>query len=101
MRVPPRTWITVAVVVLLAVVIALFEWNWLRGPLSSYMSARLGRPFAIEGDLNVELAAKPTLFADAVTVSNLPGSNEPVMLRAKRVALRVDPASLFALEVAR
>jgi uncharacterized protein involved in outer membrane biogenesis len=100
MRVPPRTWITVAVVVLLAVVIALFEWNWLRGPLSSYMSARLGRPFAIEGDLNVELAAKPTLFADAVTVSNVPGSNEPVMLRAKRVALRVDPASLFGGPVA-
>ena len=55
------------------------------------MSARLGRPFAIEGDLNVELAAKPPLFADAVTVANAPGSNEPVMLRAKRVALRVDP----------
>jgi uncharacterized protein involved in outer membrane biogenesis len=95
MRVPPRTWIAVAVVAALAIAVALFEWNWLRPPLSSYMSARLGRPFAIEGDLTVELSTKPMLFADAVTVANAPGSTESVMLRAQRVALRVDPMSLL------
>lgn len=95
MRVPTRTWIAVAVVAALVIVVALFEWNWLRPPLSSYMSARLGRPFAIDGDLNVELSVKPMLYAEAVTVANAPGLAEPMMLRAQRVALRVDPMSLL------
>src|SRR3989442_12347882 len=95
MRIPKKAWISLAVVAVIAVAVALFEWNWLRGPLSSYMSARLGRPFAIDGDLRVELSAKPLLFADSVTVANAPWSAEPVMIRAQSVALRVDPMSLL------
>jgi len=95
MRVPPRTWIAVAVLAVVALTVALFEWNWLRAPLSSYMTMRLGRPFAIDGDLNVELSAKPVLFMDAVTIANAPGLTEPAMLRAQQIALRVDPMSLL------
>ena len=78
-----------------ALVVVLFEWNWLRPPLAAYMSARLGRPFAIDGDLHVELSAKPQLFADDVKVANVPESAEPVMIHAQRIGLRVDPMSLF------
>ena len=95
MRVPKSLWIGVAIAATVAIVIALFEWNWLRGPLSSYMSARLGRPFAIDGDLRGELSARPLLVAESVTVANVPGSAEPTMVRAERVALRVEPMSLL------
>jgi uncharacterized protein involved in outer membrane biogenesis len=95
MRVPKSLWIGVAIAAIVAIVIVLFEWNWLRGPLSSYMSARLGRPFAIDGDLRGELSARPLLVAESVTVANVPGSAEPTMVRAERVALRVEPMSLL------
>lgn len=42
-------------VVAVAVFILIFEWNWLRGPLSAYASARLNREVAIEGDLHVDI----------------------------------------------
>jgi len=99
MRVPKAYWIsfgiTFAVAAAIAITIALFEWNWLRGPISSYMSARFGRPFAIDGDVRVELSAKPLLSADSVSLANAPGSAEPVMARAERVMLRVEPMSLL------
>ncbi len=95
MRVAKKVWIPVIVVAVVATVVALFEWNWLRSPLSSYMSERLGRPFAIAGDLHVELSRQPLVSADAVTLGNMAGSAEPVMAGAQRVAIRIDPASFF------
>jgi len=96
MRVAKKVWIPVIVVAVVATVVALFEWNWLRSPLSSYMSERLGRPFAIAGDLHVELSRQPLVSADAVTLGNMAGSAEAVMAGAQRVTIRVDPASFFS-----
>jgi uncharacterized protein involved in outer membrane biogenesis len=99
-RVSAGTWIAAIVLAIVAIAVALFEWNWLRAPLSSYVSARLGRPFAIGGDLNVLLSAKPMVVMDDVTIANAPGLAEPAMMRAQRVALRVDPMSLLGSTVA-
>ena len=99
-RVPKLIWGMVALIALLAIAAAFFEWNWLRGPLSSYVGARLGRPVAIDGDLTVELAARPRLVAESVTVANMPGSGEPEMARVERVELRVEPMSLLRGPVA-
>ena len=41
--------LTVAIVVFLAV----FDWNWFRGPLGRFASARLNREVVITGDLRV------------------------------------------------
>jgi AsmA family protein len=99
MRVPKKVWIPVVIAGVVAAVVALFEWNWLRAPLSSYMSARIGRPFAIAGDLRVELSRQPVVSADAVSLGNMAGSAEPVMADAQRVTIRVDPVSLFGNRV--
>ncbi len=99
-RVPKVIWGTMALVALLAIAVAFFEWNWLRVPLSSYVGARLGRPVAIDGDLTVELAARPRLVAESVTVANTPGSSEPEMARVERIELRVEPMSLLRGPVA-
>ena len=49
-------WATpVAVLVLIAAGIALFQWNWLRGPIGSAVQDRTGRPFVIAGNLDVGL----------------------------------------------
>jgi len=92
----PRTAVVLmALGTLVAVVIALFDWNWLRGPISSYLSGKFGRPVAINGNLRGEFALKPLLVADDVTLANTSWGSDPVMARAQQLALRLDVLSLF------
>jgi uncharacterized protein involved in outer membrane biogenesis len=100
MTVPKKAWIFLAVAALVAIAVALFEWNWLRGPIANYVSARVGRPVAIAGDLRGEWSLKPLLSADFVTVGNADWSAEPLMARAQRVDVRVDLLSLLSGPVA-
>ena len=90
----------IAIVAVIAIGVALFDWNWLRGPLASYLSAKTGRSVTIDGDLKVELAAKPRVVIDAVSFGNAPWSAERTMARVERLSLRVDPASLWHAPVA-
>ncbi len=76
-------------------VIVLFDWNWLRGPTSSYLSARFGRPVTINGNLRGEFALKPQLIADDVTLANASWGSDPTMARAQQIAVRLDVLSLF------
>jgi uncharacterized protein involved in outer membrane biogenesis len=95
MQLPKKAWVFAGFVAAIAILIAFFDWNWLRGPFSSYLSGRVGRPVSIDGDLRVELSAKPLVVVDSIVVSNPPWGSEPEMARAKRVAFRVDLGSLF------
>jgi uncharacterized protein involved in outer membrane biogenesis len=85
---------------LAAIAIALFEWNWLRGPFAAYMSARLDRPVTIDGNFHVALSFEPLVTADYVTIGNSRWSTEPVMARAQRVAFRIELATIFKRPVA-
>ncbi len=96
MQIPKKAWIFLGVAGLIAIIVALFEWNWLRSPLANYLSGRVGRPVAIEGNLQGEWSLKPLFSVDSVTVRNASWSAEPVMARAQRVDVRVDVASLFS-----
>lgn len=96
MQIPRTAWILIAIAALVAVVVALFNWNWLRGPISSYMSTKFGRPFVINGDLHGEFSLTPRLTADYVTLANTPWSTDPRMARAQHVTVRVDVLSLFS-----
>jgi uncharacterized protein involved in outer membrane biogenesis len=94
-QVPKKVWVLLGIVGIVAVTVALFEWNWLRGPISTYLSAKVGRPVRIDGNLHVDLSWKPLLTAESVTVQNAEWSTEPLMVRAQRVAVRVEPFSLL------
>ena len=95
MRIPRTAWVLLAIAALVAVFIALFNWNWLRGPISTYMSAKFGRPFIINGDLRGEFSLKPQLSADYVTLGNSTWSSDPIMARAQHLTVRVDLLSLL------
>jgi hypothetical protein len=95
MQIPKKAWIFLGVAAVIAIVVALFEWNWLRSPLANYLSGRVGRPVAIQGDLHGEWSFKPLFSAYSVTVANPSWSAEPLMARAQRVDARVDLVSLF------
>jgi uncharacterized protein involved in outer membrane biogenesis len=100
MQVFKKTWVFVAVAAIVAILLAVFEWNWLRSPFSNYLSGRIGRPVSIDGDLHVQLSAKPLVVVDSLVVGNPPWASEPEMARAKRVAFRVELASLFYRPIA-
>jgi uncharacterized protein involved in outer membrane biogenesis len=46
---------TVALLALLLALLMLFQWNWLRGPIGDWASARYDREIALDGDLDVTL----------------------------------------------
>src|SRR5262249_29729778 len=85
---------------LVVVTLILFDWEWVRAPLSRYLSTPLGRDVQIAGDMRVDLSLRPLLVIDQIAVGNAPWSNERVMLRAQRLSLRVDPVSLWKSPVA-
>ena len=95
MQVPRKARILVAIAAVVAITIALFDWNWLRGPFAAYMSAKLGRPVTIDGTFHVALSTEPLITADSVTIGNPRWSTEPVMARAQRVAFRINLASIY------
>jgi hypothetical protein len=95
MQIPKKVWVVAAIAAIVLVTLVFFDWNWLRGPLGSYLSAKVGRPVKIEGDFHVALSTRPLLTADYVTVGNAPWGSEPTMANAQRVNVRLSLRSLF------
>lgn len=72
----------------LLILIALWDWNWFKGPLERAVQARTGRVLQI-GNLDVDLGRTSTLRADAITFANAPWSKQPRMASADRVEIDV------------
>ncbi|HSS69116.1 MAG TPA: AsmA family protein [Casimicrobiaceae bacterium] len=94
---------------IVAIAVAAFEWNWLRGPVASYLSVKLDRQVKIDGDLHVELwkqfawkpfSWKPLVTAEYVTLGNAPWASDPVMARARQIGVQLDLLSLLKAPVA-
>ena len=81
-------WLLLAILVLLLVTVALFDWNLLRGPLERRLEAASGRDVAI-GHLDVELGWPSTVILDDVRLANPEWSTHDTMARAGQVRLQV------------
>ena len=79
-----------AVALLLIVVLVLFDWNWLKGPIESQVSGRLGRQFLINGDLDVELSLQPKIIVESAELGNAPWGSDAPMAKIDRVEVTVD-----------
>jgi uncharacterized protein involved in outer membrane biogenesis len=73
----------------MAVLVVLFDWNWFKRPLERLVEARTGRALHIEGDLDVDLARVTTLTAHRIRFANAAWSKAPVMARADRVEVDI------------
>jgi uncharacterized protein involved in outer membrane biogenesis len=93
---PPR-WGIVAILVVASVVgLALaFDSDWLRHPIERRVSAATGREFAIAGDLHIALDRTLRIDAEGVALRNARWARDPVMARARRVELDLDPWRLL------
>jgi uncharacterized protein involved in outer membrane biogenesis len=92
--IPPRArlGLTVLSTLVLAAVLLLivFDWNWLRGPLASVASVRLGRPVAIEGDLDVHpWSLRPRAEIHGLRIGQ-PAWAKGDMARVERLAVQIE-----------
>ncbi|MGH6944920.1 MAG: AsmA family protein [Geminicoccaceae bacterium] len=92
-----RRWIfgsLAAIVAILVLVLLLFDWNWLRGPIESYVSAKLERPFSIAGDLDVDLSLTPRITLHGVKIANAAWAGDAPMVEVERAEVTVDLSKL-------
>ncbi|MEN9437646.1 MAG: hypothetical protein RIR09_2301 [Pseudomonadota bacterium] len=86
--------------VLAALLIAVFGWNWLRSPIERIATEKTGRVLAIQGDLKVQFAWPwPRIHVEAVTFANPPWAKEKQMLTADAVTITVDLQQLLRQKI--
>ena len=87
MRVRRHPWLLAGAVLLIAIVVlvAVWDWNWFKGPVERQVQSRTGRVFHIEGNLDVDLGRVTTIRLDELTFGNAPCSNPPTWARADRL----------------
>ncbi|WP_372785482.1 AsmA family protein [Phenylobacterium sp.] len=83
-----------------ALLAAIWNWNWLRGPVASIASARMHRQVSITGDLKVHLWSwQPSATVDGVHVANpawAPKGTGPANLAdIDRIAVQIRLIPLF------
>jgi uncharacterized protein involved in outer membrane biogenesis len=82
--------------VLAVLFIAVFGWNWLRGPIERMTAEKTGRLLAIHGDLKVQFAwPLPRIHANSVTFANPLWAREKQMMTADAVVITVDLPQLL------
>ena len=82
---------------IVALIIFLLGWNWMRGPISTWVSTKSGRSFAINGNLDIAplLSLQPRLIANDVVFGNADWSREPNMAEVSRVEITIDLGKLL------
>ena len=86
-----------ALLVLTALFVLFFDWNWLRGPITRKATEKTGRELAINGDLSAKLRwPLPRLRAEGVTFANPQWAKEKHMVAADAVEITLDLSELFS-----
>ena len=98
----------VALLAILIIVIATFDWNRLKPFINDKVSAALHRPFAINGDLSVHWLREadeggwrswvpwPQFVAQDLTLGNPDWSRQAQMVTLKQVTFSLSPLPLLA-----
>ncbi|MBC7621222.1 MAG: AsmA family protein [Candidatus Saccharibacteria bacterium] len=93
-------WAGAAILTLLLVcvlVIAVFGWNWMRGPLEQMALQKTGRILVIEGDLGVKFGWPIThMQLQALSFANPGWAQKKQMLTAQGIDVGIDVPRLFS-----
>jgi len=108
------TWalaVLLALVAVLVIIIATFDWNRVKPTLNAKVSEALHRPFAINGNLAVQWRREPDeggwrawvpwphFIADDLSLGNPEWAKAPQMVTLKRVEFRLSPLPLLTEHV--
>jgi uncharacterized protein involved in outer membrane biogenesis len=104
----PRTWrdipaplrwlaaILTLLLVAVAIFVSVFQWNWLRGPLDDYLSARMHRQVVIHGDLSAHVWSwTPSATAADITVAQPAWAGGGRMATIPRLTIGLDLKALL------
>lgn len=83
------------VLAVLVVFLIVFDWNWLRGPVSSFISSKTDRPFRMSR-LEVDLGLTSTITLHDLYFGNAPWGRDAPMAQMPRFEFSVYLPSLFA-----
>lgn len=89
-RTPRWVWGFLAFALLIAVLIAFWDWNWFKGPVERRVSAATGREFEIRGDLDVDLGWTPLVTANDLHLANAKWSKTRDMVAVRKLDLRIE-----------
>lgn len=99
----PLKWIAgglLSLVLLPVLFVAVFGWNWLRGPIERMTTERTGRVLEIHGDLKVGFGwPSPHIHAGAVSFANPDWAKEKQMVSADAVEISIDLPQLLARNI--
>ncbi|MFC3069468.1 AsmA family protein [Phenylobacterium soli] len=85
-----------ALALLIGFIVAIWDWNWFRGPVARIASARLHRQVTITGNLDVNLWSwTPSATVDGVHVANPAWAGKDRMADVGRIAVRIRLLPLF------
>ena len=89
-----------ALVLALVLMLILIDWNWLRGPIGRYASARTGRTVEIAGDLDVTLFSwNPSATINGLRIGNPKWAGPGRMAEVEQVTAQVRLLPLLKGEV--
>lgn len=84
------------IVIAVAVFLAVFRWNWLRGPIDAYVSGRMHRQVVIHGDLSAHIWTwTPSATANDITVAEPAWAGRAPMATLPRLTIAVDLKALL------
>jgi AsmA protein len=89
-----------APVLLALLFIAIYGWNWLRGPIERMTLDKTGRQLVIGGDLTLRFAwPRPRIHARTVSFANPPWAREKQMVAAEAVEVTLDLPQLLSRNI--
>jgi AsmA family protein len=95
-------WLGIAFAVLVVtgvLLVAFFDWNWLRRPVSSMVSKALDRRFSIQGELAVDISMTPRITANQIELANTSWGSRPAMLNLDRLEFNIRLKNLLDRQV--
>lgn len=96
---PLQRWaagLAAGILVILTIFAILFQWNWLRAPLAGMISARLDRPVAITGNLEVHpWSWSPRATVNGLVIGNPRWAGSGPMATLSRVTVQMKLLSLM------
>ncbi len=84
---------------LLALLVAFFPWDVLRGPLNRYVTDKTGRHFEITRRLDVKLGRTTRIFADGLEFANPEWARDPMLVKAEGAELHIELLPLLRRRV--
>jgi uncharacterized protein involved in outer membrane biogenesis len=103
--------ILATLILLLVIFMAVFDWNMLKPTINERVSEALGRPFVIDGDLDVHWTRDheaegwrhwvphPTISAESITLGNADWGKAPYFVKLARVDADFAPLALLGKRI--